>query len=71
MDTSTKLRVLLTIHKQENFIILKRFLRPNTGFARLRREGLITISKLNDKFYVTVSEKGEAFIALSLLDYKE
>jgi hypothetical protein len=70
MDITVKLRVLLTIHQNGSMIIPKAFLGHNTGFAKLRKEGLIKITKSNNTLSASVTERGEAYIAQSLLDYK-
>ncbi|CAM4432950.1 hypothetical protein SAMN06265348_1294 [Pedobacter westerhofensis] len=62
MNNTVKINVLLTILKHGSLMIPKRLLIPKTGFAQLRGEGLIDINKINNVFYVKVSEKGKAFL---------
>lgn len=71
MNIQLKLRVLLFIHKNGKIIIPKKLLTPHYGFQRLRSEGLIRITKDNGRFYGVLSEKGEAFIAAALSDYRD
>ena len=70
MNGDLKLRVLLSIYFKGTFIVPKIFLVPKYGYGKLRSEGLIKITKKDNLFYATVTEEGEAYIALSLLKYE-
>jgi len=70
MNGHLKLRVLLSIYYKDSFIIPRALLTPHYGYGKLRSEGLISVRKQNNLYYVTVTEIGEAFIAVSLMEYE-
>jgi len=70
MDINLKLKVLMFIYQSGSLILPKTVLTLHHGFQHLRSEGLISIVKRNDKFYASLSKKGEKFLAVTLFNYK-
>jgi len=71
MNITAKLRALLMIYQKDSIVIPKSVLVHKYGFGKLRSEGLIKVIKIDHLFHASVTEKGEAFIALSLLQHEK
>lgn len=60
-------KTLLFIKEKGKLRIHKLFLKPISGFSRLRKQGLIRIHKENSNFYASITDKGEEFIITIIL----
>ena len=56
-------RTLKAINAKQVIMIPKAFLLPTSGFGRLRGAGFLVVSKIDNKFYITLSTKGLLFIS--------
>lgn len=59
-------KTLLFIKEKGKLRIHKLFLKPISGFSRLRKRGLIKIHKENAAFYASLTEKGEELLMANI-----